>query len=472
MQVYTVLAGENDSVLSILKQAQSLSYNKDLIDIVRTFGSYIGNYLSDYLGGYLEDGAGVPRLCWHCDKPLVTEEVKQLFGTLELFQTAFADLENELSNPRCCAGVASLLANLDSGLSQCVTLFLDWFEQIYKGPDGASPIDFEQIKAVVDEVELAVRRCIGKTIYFVENNDNRCCLSGALEPYLSGVCETISSLEMALGGAAALPAYSCVEDIPCHTHSIANTISQFWPRFIEIVQELVGAHSGWFTVPQPAQITQPPQKYLFDATPATIASLYKIMDTLQQLAPFILDTSKCLFMLGDYLQGELPAQICSSCDAALISSEIKLIAGNLGKTLTSILSLLDFFEAAKAQADMRSFYVLLLRGVPSLSVVDETRHVIYRNCKNNGLIITLDEALQIEEPLCYPYFSYNNEQVLWDKEGNIQNPDLAGCNINDFAPIKTTEYIDEAGRTAELAKVYLNNIREAFSKSSVYPAGW
>ncbi|MDR0632739.1 MAG: hypothetical protein LBF84_01220 [Holosporales bacterium] len=520
MCVYSVLSDEHDSILSILKNASALSYNKDLIDIILTFANK-------------HVPAAIPTaLCWNCADDAVageiTTETKQIFGTFGLLRDVLGEIVNELSRPRCCVAVYALLTELDAVLARSIDLFCDWFRLFCDGTwnESTDSTKFEKIKDSIDNIEVVVRQCIWQTIQAVANKGKRCCISYEAEPYLADVCDSLLALENVLlecypleyatqlpslapstaGFKNTLEVPECVgANILSCIHSIASTIGQCWPRLIGIVQDLVQASGAEMPPTDPA------------------AKLDGVMAALQQLAPFLSDISKCLFMLCDYLHNIQLAnkEWCTSCDSAAISASIKLIASNIDRVLGSILALSDFLAGVKTQATMHNFNALLAYGVRSLSLIDENGAVIYRN-KNGEHSITLppalppEEIVQIEEPLCYPYFVYNrpvakvsnfeeflgaheaqnhsvlnvrkdssigatlklpkercfrnrsnNQQVLCDCTGNIKNPGLTGCNIHDFVPIKATEYVDAAITAAELAEIYLRKLQKAFTKNTM-----
>ncbi|GHS91470.1 hypothetical protein AGMMS49949_01920 [Alphaproteobacteria bacterium] len=192
-----------------------------------------------------------------------------------------------------------------------------------------------------------------------------------------------------------------------------------------------------------------------------LGGFFALYDCLFPLAPTVRTLATSLENLEMFLEelNKKNVSLCNVCLRKSPTSHIRVMVHDVQQFLEKYLSLKGFLEPLQAKkAILQSFRSFVVASTP-WGIGASDKDVFCRHSTKPELIIKFvpgkaeaaaassasssaasnpedaSRSADAETFECFPYYEYNGEQILWDKNGAITNADLKGLNIKDFKPL-------------------------------------
>lgn len=394
-----------------------------------------------------------------------------------------------LQTPRCCANVQQMSEKFNTLFGRITanigTVFDNVFEDVKGEGNVHNPLPkdfFVGIGKAFFQIGSAIAQLTCRISDLEDQMEKRWCWSSALWPELSAIQLGMENLDHLVTEHSQISA----EGIAL-MHEPAPDLCR-WP------QELLGLVDKLNVWRQYSQrVVKEGTQLLYDASqnmPIEVLDalmngsitpnierthyFFHICDALSFWAPAFLHISYALHQLAAVWMHLEQQQkyLCSACSAVEAIQTLTILEQKVNAATEPLLVLADMFERVRAHNLAKYSTLMLQENSPAWSVVTADDSAVYASKTNPGLHITMLKPSKVPADAnvdCTPFFSCENQQVLWDAMGNIIAPvSVKGYNINDFEPLNLIGVMQNATRALNLIEDGIKKISELFHKRTVW----
>lgn len=492
-QIIDVLStNPENSILNAIKNSATLSYSPPLINSLQTTQQTVSAIAAKLkqIRSTLNYQNVFCKLCYQEETLApIQQNIEKIADTFETFSLSLSDIIKALQKPRCCSETADTLLEIQQSISS-MTPYLCQFIESFADPRFNSNQQYtketftkigDEIKSIASSIDAISNKILS---IGAESVQQRCCMNhiqpiiseqlllhvNQLKEHLTRIYPINNAKGRYLGGLQG-------------TYLVPNTSCLVWPEYLYFMMESLKQWENSFSVLKDHAQAELHNVLYTSSTHIILSStnacdyfknhkncynLFLICDAISYLIPFFHQVSQSISNLVNVFNyfEKHQYRLCSACDLSHLKNALIPIEFCFQNILSPLKILANIFETIKTYNLNKYNYLNLIENSSEWELVNENNDAFYQCTKNKDLFITLTKPSETPNALniqCTPYFSYQENQVIWNEDGQILNEDLTDYQISDFVPISVTEYLHEIKETMELIQKQIKNVNAHFS---------
>jgi hypothetical protein len=151
--------------------------------------------------------------------------------------------------------------------------------------------------------------------------------------------------------------------------------------------------------------------------------------------------------------------ICPVSSGSEMVVQVAALSRSLEKVADSVQCASETLLTLEIKNTSENLSKILSKNFPNIAVVNEQKNLIYQHNQHLNVFIEKPTVVpNFADQKCSPYFLYNSKQVIWNTNGNIENEELSGYNINEFSAINSAEKLNKTIQLSRDSAEWLANL--------------